>query len=167
MNRIHKLYLQKSSQYAVVLGVVFIAYFFLCFSVSPVFSCTNLIVTKGASADNACMITYTADSAGFFCRLAIVEASDGTTRPLGGSDVFPEGTKTHRVFGFTGETVISSFQGIMNDCQVAMGETTWGGREELVNKVGKFMYPELMTAGLQGASTAREAVELMRRRFNG
>ena len=146
MNRIHKLYLQKSSQYAVVLGVVFIAYFFLCFSVSPVFSCTNLIVTKGASADNACMITYTADSAGFFCRLAIVEASDGTTRPLGGSDVFPEGTKTHRVFGFTGETVISSFQGIMNDCQVAMGETTWGGREELVNKVGKFMYPELMTA---------------------
>ena len=141
--------------------VLFVAFFtFLC-DVSQVLSCTNLIVTKGASAENACTITYTADSAGFFGRLAIVEASDGTTRPHGGSDVFPQGTKTHRVLGFVGEQVVTSFQGIMNDCQVAMAETTWGGREELVNKIGKFKYSELMTAGLQGASTAREAVELM------
>lgn len=126
-------------------------------------ACTNLIVTKGASAENACMITYTADAAGFFCRLGFVEASDGTTRPVGGSDVFPEGAKTHRVFGFVGDTVVKNFQGIMNDCQVAIAETTWEGRHELINKVGKFMYPELMTAALQGASTAREAVELMGR----
>ena len=143
--------------------IVALVFWGLFFNVSRAFSCTNLIVTKGASAENACMITYTADSAGFFCRLAIVEASDGTTRPLGGSDAFPEGTKTHKVFGFVGESVIKSFQGIMNDCQVAMGETTWEGHEELFNKVGKFKYPELMTAGLQGASTAREAVELMGR----
>lgn len=123
-------------------------------------ACTNLIVTKGASSENACMITYTADSAGFFGKLAILEASDGTTRPLGGSDVF-EGVPTHKVLGFTGDTVVQSFQGIMNDCQVAIAETTWEGDPALQNKVGKFMYPELMTAALQGASTAREAVELM------
>lgn len=126
-------------------------------------ACTNLIVTKGASAENACMITYTADSAGFFCRLAIVEASDGELRPEGGSDVFTENMKTHKVFGFSGDAVVKSFQGIMNDRQVAIAETTWEGRPELVNKVGKFKYPELMTAALQGASTAREAVELMGR----
>ena len=126
-------------------------------------ACTNLIVTKGASAENACMVTYTADSAGFFGKLAIVEASDGTTRPIGGSDVFKEGTPTHKVFGFCGDTVVKSFQGVMNDCQVAIAETTWEGIPELQNKVGKFMYPELMTAALQGASTAREAVELMGR----
>ena len=126
-------------------------------------ACTNLIVTKGASAENACMVTYTADSAGFFGKLAIIEASDGTTRPIGGSDVFKEGTPTHKVFGFCGDTVVKSFQGVMNDCQVAIAETTWEGIPELQNKVGKFMYPELMTAALQGASTAREAVELMGR----
>ncbi|MGI6401261.1 MAG: dipeptidase [Thermoguttaceae bacterium] len=107
------------------------------------------------------MITYTADSAGFFCKLAIVEASDGTTRPFGGSDVIPEDVATHKVFGVVGETVIDSFQGIMNDCQVAIAETTWGGHEDLVNEVGKLKYPELMTAALQCASTAREAVEFM------
>lgn len=107
------------------------------------------------------MITYTADSAGFFGRLMILEASDGTTRPVGGSDVFPEGTPTHKVLGFCGENVIGSFQGIMNDCQVAIAETTWEGYEELFNTVGRFKYPELMTAALQGAATAREAVELM------
>ena len=128
-----------------------------------VFACTNLIVTKGASSENGCMVTYTADSAGFFGRLMILEASDGTTRPLGGSDVLPDGVPTHKVLGFCGENVIDSFQGIMNDCQVAIAETTWGGREELYNTVGKFKYPELMTAALQGASTAREAVELMGR----
>ena len=109
------------------------------------------------------MVTYTADSAGFFGKLAILEASDGSFRPAGGSDVFPEGTPTHKVLGFTGDTVVKSFQGIMNDCQVAIAETTWEGDLELQNKVGKFMYPELMTAALQGASTAREAVELMGR----
>ncbi|MBQ2788741.1 MAG: hypothetical protein IJE97_03830, partial [Thermoguttaceae bacterium] len=45
---------------------------------ASVFACTNLIVTKGASAENACVVTYTADSAGFFAKLAIVEASDGS-----------------------------------------------------------------------------------------
>lgn len=129
---------------------------------ASVFACTNLIVTKGASAENACVVTYTADSAGFFAKLAIVEASDGSFRPAGGSDVFPEGTPTYRVFGFCGETVIDEFQGIMNEKQVAIAETTFGGFEELQNKNGaKFMYPELMTAALQGAATAREAVELM------
>lgn len=123
-------------------------------------ACTNLIVTKGASSENACMVTYTADSAGFFGKLAILEASDGSTLPLGGSDVF-KGKPTHKVLGFVGDTVVESFQGIMNDCQVAIAETTWEGDLELQNKVGKFMYPELMTAALQGASTAREAVILM------
>ena len=163
MKRLCERFVGSYNNFATMVFVSLTALWIFFCNISYVLSCTNLIVTKGASAENACVITYTADSAGFFGRLAIVEASDGTTRPLGGSDVFPEGTKTHRVLGFVGEQVITNFQGIMNDCQVAMAETTWGGREELVNKVGKFKYSELMTAGLQGASTAREAVELMGR----
>ena len=142
-------------------SLVLIGSLCLGLSVKSLSACTNLIVTKGASKENACMVTYTADSAGFFGRLAILPASDGSDRPLGGSDVFPEGTKTHKVLGFTGENVIGSFQGIMNDRQVAIAETTWEGREELFNKVGKFKYPELMTAALQGADSARAAVVLM------
>ena len=146
--------------------ILFVCFSSLCILVASTTiadACTSLLVTKGASDDNSCMITYTADSAGFFVHLAYVEQSDGTFVPTGGSVVFPKGTKTHRVFGFVGENVIDSFQGIMNDCQVAIAETTWGGRPELQNKIGHFKYPELMTAALQGASTAREAVELMGR----
>lgn len=155
---------RDKNRFSVKLGAVIVVvsiFFSVC---SPnLNACTSLIVTKGASKDNDCMITYTADSAGFFGKLAILEASDGTTRPQGGCDVFPEGVPTHKVFGFIGDTVVRTFQGIMNDCQVAIAETTWEGDLELQNKVGKFMYPELMTAALQGASTAREAIELMGR----
>ena len=155
---------RDKNRFSVKLGAVIVAvsiFFSVCSH--NLNACTSLIVTKGASKDNACMITYTADSAGFFGKLAILEASDGTTRPQGGCDVFPEGVPTHKVFGFIGDTVVRTFQGIMNDCQVAIAETTWEGDLELQNKVGKFMYPELMTAALQGASTAREAIELMGR----
>ena len=146
------------------LGVSFLSVFILLLvggiDSQNAVACTNLIVTKGASTENACMVTYTADSAGFFGKLAILEASDGSSNVPGGSDVF-NGKPTHKVFGFTGDTVVKSFQGIMNDKQVAIAETTWEGKPELQNKVGKFMYPELMTAALQGASSAREAVVLM------
>ena len=109
--------------------ILFVCFSSLCILVASTTiadACTSLLVTKGASDDNSCMITYTADSAGFFVHLAYVEQSDGTFVPTGGSVVFPKGTKTHRVFGFVGENVIDSFQGIMNDCQVAIAETTWG-----------------------------------------
>jgi len=126
-------------------------------------ACSNIIVTKGASAEGACQIAYSFDSPGCFVRFEIVEASDGSKPAKGGIDVFPKGTPTHRVFGFKSLRQ-STHQGVMNDRQVAIAETTWNGYPELRNQNDAFFdYWSLMTAALQGASTAREAVELIGR----
>ena len=120
-------------------------------------ACTNVLVTKGASADGSVLITYTADSAGFYAKLELFHAADhapGTMIDIPGKAGIPQVAHTYHVLG-------SSGQGVMNEFQLAMGETTFVGREELQNKDGTFMYPLLMTLGLQRAKTAREAILVM------
>ena len=120
-------------------------------------ACTNVLVTKGASADGSVLITYTADSAGFYATLEIYPAADhapGTMVSVPDKASIPQVPHTYQVLG-------SSGQGIMNEFQLAMAETTFGGREELQNEEGTFMYPLLMTLGLQRAKTAREAILVM------
>ncbi|MCL2622425.1 MAG: C69 family dipeptidase [Planctomycetaceae bacterium] len=120
-------------------------------------ACTNVLVTKGASADGSVLITYTADSAGFYATLELYPAADhapGTMILVPGKDGIPQVPHTYQVLG-------SSGQGIMNEFQLAMAETTFGGRDELQNEEGTLMYPLLMTLGLQRAKTAREAIVVM------
>ncbi|MDO4585993.1 MAG: C69 family dipeptidase [Planctomycetia bacterium] len=124
-------------------------------------ACTSILVTKGASTNNSCMITYAADSSGYFAKLAIIEASDGSKRPKGGSPFIAEGEQTYKVFGFYADYHKYEFQGIMNEYQVAISETTFEGRPELQNKVGKLYYQDLMTIALQRSKTAREAIRVM------
>ncbi|MCU0342397.1 MAG: C69 family dipeptidase [Ignavibacterium sp.] len=121
-------------------------------------SCTNFIVTKGASADGSVMVTYTADSFGFYGELyhypaavyqngAWLEIYEWDTGKLLGR--IPQASVTYNVIGN------------MNEHQVVIGETTFGGREELVNSKGIIDYGSLMYIALQRSKTAREAIKVM------
>jgi dipeptidase len=146
-------------------------------------ACTNILVTKGASADGSVMITYTADSAGFYPRLAIFPAKEypadavimvSESRDKDGKIVRPVGkvkqvAKTYHVVGTGWNDTpqpanaenYAGRQGFINEHQLAIAETTFGGRSELHNPQGLVDYPLLITLALQRAKTAREAVKVM------
>lgn len=121
-------------------------------------ACTNYLVTKGASADGSTMISYAADSHIRYGELYWRPAADwpegtmvtlydrGTAKPLG---QIPQVKHTYQLTGF------------MNEYQVAIGETTFGGREELVDTTGIVDYGSLMFLALQRAKTAREAIQVI------
>lgn len=114
-------------------------------------SCTNLIVTKGASADGSVMITYTCDGE-FHPHLEYKPAADhepGAIAQLWGGVEIPQIAHTYAVFG------------LMNEHQLAIAETTFDGHAELVNPEGTLGYWHLMDLALQRARTAREAIEVM------
>jgi dipeptidase len=122
------------------------------------YPCTNFIVTKGASADGSVMITYTADSFNFYGELYHFPAavySDGAWLEIYEWDTgkylgrIPQAKVTYNVVGN------------MNEYQVVIGETTFGGREELVNPDGIIDYGSLMYIALQRSKTAREAIKVM------
>ena len=119
------------------------------------YACTNFLVGKAASADGSTMISYAADSYGMFGYLHFSPAADyeegamrevkdwDTGRPLG---QIPQVAHTYSVVGN------------MNEHQVTIGETTWGGREELWDTVG-IDYGSLIYIALERSKTAREAIE--------
>ena len=122
-------------------------------------ACTNLIVSKGASTDGSTFITYAADSHTRYGQLRYLPAADhaaGETVRLYnyGSLKFqielPQPAHTYQVTGF------------INEHQLAIGETTWGGRKELEagNKEG-IDYGNLILLALQRARNCREAIRVM------
>ena len=121
-------------------------------------ACTNFIVGKKASADGSVMCTYNADSYGMFTGLCHYPAgthAKGEMRKIFDYDTYvchgeiPEAPVTYNVIGN------------INEYQVSIGETTFGGREELVDSTGMIDYGSLMYLGLQRAKTAREAIDVM------
>ena len=154
-----------------------IAVLFLSFvlTVQTLSACTNVLVTKGASADGSVMITYTADSAGFCPRLAVFpskEYPEGAVIDIPATKDRPAGkikqvARTYHVIGVEWDAEPDAHdnfwtqQGCINEFQVAIAETTFGGREELVNPQGLINYPMMMTLALQRAKTAREAIDVM------
>lgn len=121
-------------------------------------ACTNFLITKSASRDGSTMITYAADSHELYGELYFTPAAShvaGATRDVYEWDTgkflgkIPEAKKTYSVVGN------------MNEHQLAIGETTYGGRKELVNPEGKIDYGSLIYITLQRAKTAREAVLTM------
>jgi len=125
------------------------------FQLSTISACTNFIVGKDASADGSTMISYAADSYGMYGFLHFVPAADhepGAMRAIKDWDTgrdlgqIPEVAHTYTVVGN------------MNEHQVAVGETTWGGREELWDTVG-IDYGSLIYIALERSKTAREAIE--------
>ena len=124
---------------------------------STVNACTNFIVGKDASTDGSTIISYAADSYSLYGFLRFRPAADwpeGATREVKDWDSDrPQGSisqirHTYKVIGN------------MNENQVTIGETTWGGREELWDTVG-VDYGSLLYIALERSKTAREAIEWM------
>jgi len=121
-------------------------------------ACTNYLVTKGASTDGSTMISYAADSHIRYGELYFSPRADwptgstltiydrGTAEPLG---VIPQVAHTYQTIGF------------MNEFQVAIGESTFGGRSELQDTSGLMDYGALMFIVLQRSKSAREAIRVI------
>lgn len=121
-------------------------------------ACTNFLVTKGASKDGSCFISYSADSHTLFGELYYWKAAR-----------YPAGTMLKVYEWDTGlylgeiEQAAQTYNvvGNMNEYQVAIGETTFGGREELTDTTGIIDYGSLIYIALQRSKTAREAIKIM------
>jgi len=121
-------------------------------------ACTNFLVTKGASADGSTMITYAADSHVLYGELYYRPAA---TWPAGSMLDIRE-WDTGRYLGKIPQAPFTySVVGNMNEHQLAIGETTYGGRSELHNPDGIMDYGSLIYVTLQRAKTAREAIKVM------
>ena len=121
-------------------------------------ACTNLIVGKKASKDGSVMCTYSADDYGMFQGLAHYPAArhaKGTMRKIYDWDT----NKYHGEIPEAAETY--SVVGNINEYQVTIGETTFGGREEMVDTTGIIDYGSLIYIALQRSKTAREAISVM------
>ena len=121
------------------------------------FACTNLIVTRGASTDGSVMVTYAADSHiryGTLVHYPAAKYKTGTMLPIyqWGRERYlgtiPQADETYNVIGN------------MNEHQLIIGESTWGGLEELRDPDAILDYGSLMYITLQRTRTAREAIAL-------
>ncbi|MDR0987963.1 MAG: C69 family dipeptidase [Prevotellaceae bacterium] len=122
------------------------------------FACTNLIVGKNASADGSTIVSYSADAYGHFgdlCHYPAALHPKGAMRAIYEWDTgkylgqIPEAARTYNVIGN------------INEYQLTIAETTFGGRPELVDTLGLIDYGSLIYIGLQRARTAREAIKVM------
>ncbi|OAV71273.1 Dipeptidase A [Bacteroidales bacterium Barb4] len=121
-------------------------------------ACTGLLVGKKASADGSVMISYAADSHNLYGELyrfpaaawskgSMLDVNEWDTgKPLG---QIPQAEQTYSVVGN------------MNEYQVAITESTWGGRSELSDSTGIMDYGSLIYIALQRSRTAREAIAVM------
>lgn len=121
-------------------------------------ACTNLIVGKKASADGSVIVSYSADSYGMFgflCHYPAAQHPAGAMRSIYDWDSgkylgqIKEAKQTYNVIGN------------MNEFQVTIGETTFGGRPELVDTTGVMDYGSLIYVALQRSRTAKEAIKVM------
>ncbi|MCK4746099.1 MAG: C69 family dipeptidase, partial [Bacteroidales bacterium] len=120
-----------------------------------VFGCTNFLVTPGASVNGSSMITYAADAHFLYGELYFEPAADYPPNAI--MDIYE--WDTNKFLGRIPQVAHTySVVGLMNEHQVAIGETTYGGREELVDSTGIMDYGSLMNTALQRARTAREAI---------
>ena len=121
-------------------------------------ACTNFIVGKKASKDGSVICSYSADSYGMFQGLVhrpaarhqkgeMLKVFDWDTNKYHGE--IAEAEETYNVIGN------------INEWQLTIGETTFGGREEMVDTTGILDYGSLICITLQRAKTAREAIDIM------
>ena len=127
-------------------------------AVTETLACTNFIVGKNASTDGSVIVSYSADSYGMFGELYHYPAgvhAKGTMRDIHEWDTgkyLGEIEQARQTYNVTGN---------MNEYQVTIGETTFGGREELVDTTGIMDYGSLIYVALQRSRTAKEAIEVM------
>lgn len=121
-------------------------------------ACTNFLVTKGASVDGSNYITYAADSHIRYGELYFTPAADWTPGSM--RTIYDRGTNAIR--GYVPQPA-HTYQvvGYINENQVALGETTFGGRTELIDPKGLIDYGSLMFMALERSTSAREAIKIM------
>jgi len=133
-------------------------FLFAIASATASMACTNFIVAKGASTDGSVICTYNADDYGMFqnlCHFPAGKHAKGEMRKVYDWDTnvyhgeIAEAAETYNVIGN------------INEWQVTIGETTFGGREELVDPKGILDYGSLIYIALQRSKTAREAINVM------
>ena len=126
--------------------------------VSEAEACSNFIVGKKASVDGSVMCSYSADDYGMFqylCHYPAAKHAKGEMRKIFDWDTnkyhgeIPEAAQTYSVIGN------------INEWQVTIGETTYGGCEEMVDSTGIMDYGSLIYVALQRSKTAREAIKVM------
>ena len=136
--------------------IIFLLLFFLTLWKMNTTACTNFLITKGASVDGSVMISYTAYSHTLYGELYFRPAKD---YPAGAMvDVYE--WDTGKFLGKIPQAQHTySVVGNMNEFQVSIGETTFGGREELGSQPGAIVdYGSLIYLTLQRAKNAREAI---------
>lgn len=128
------------------------------FSSADALACTNMLVGKKASVNGSTMISYNADSHTLYGELYFTPAADhapgamrkviewDTNKPLG---EIPQPAHTYRVVGN------------VNEWQVTIAESTWGGRHNLSDENGIIDYGSLIYIALERSKTAREAIDVM------
>lgn len=122
------------------------------------FACTNVIVGKKASADGSVFVSYNADSYGMYGNLY---------RHVGGTHAKGEMRKiydwdTNKYLGEIPQAERTyNVVGQMNENQVSITETTFGGREELADSTGIIDYGSLIYIALERSTSARNAIEIM------
>ena len=155
-----KFVVRKEKEFMKKLHLIFTGLLIISGGVFTAEACTNLIAGKKATTDGSVMITYAADSHNLYGELThhprtkhekgemrkIVEWD--TNKPLG---EIPQPAETYNVIGN------------MNEYQVVIGETTWGGHEELADTTGNSIidYGSLIQIALERSKTAREAIKVM------
>lgn len=121
-------------------------------------ACSNVIITHGASTDGSAMISYSADSHQLYGELYFQAAGDWKAGALRRVDDWD----SYRFRGYIPQ-IARTYQrvGNMNEHQLIIAESTWGGRTELENKQGIMDYGSLIYTALERARTAREAIQIM------
>ena len=128
------------------------------FHASDASGCTNVIVTKGASADGSCMVSYAADSHVLYGELYFKPEKDWKL----GDKLRVYDWDSGKYLGLI-DQVEHTYKtiGNMNEHQLIIAETTFGGRSELADPNGIMDYGSLIYITLQRAKTAREAIKVM------
>ncbi len=130
----------------------------VCTFVASAIACTNFIVGKKASTDGSVICSYNADSYGAYMPLYHYPAAKhqkGDKRKVYEWD-------TNKYLGEIDE-VLETYNvvGNINEWQVTIGETTYGGREEMADSTGIIDYGSLIYIALQRSKSAREAIQVM------
>lgn len=121
-------------------------------------ACTSFIICKNASADGSVMVTYNADSYGSYYPFYYSPAAKHQKGEM--LEIYDRDTNEYRgKIAQVAETY--NVTGYINEYQVSIGETTYGGREEMVDTTGILDYGSLMLIALQRSKTAREAINVM------
>jgi len=138
---------------------IIIVFIFSIIQLNPANACTNFLITKGATVSGTPMITYAADSHTLYGELyywpaanykagTMVDVNEWDTGKFMGK--IPQVSHTYQVVGN------------MNEHQLAIGETTYGGRKELETQASAIIdYGSLIYLTLQRAKSAREAISVM------